>query len=59
MERRRARRLLANTPHGLRQDIAWWVAALACRLPSSIAVYAVSPGGATATNVVRSAGPLS
>ena len=38
--------------------IAWWVAALARRLPSDMAVYAVSPGGATATNVVRSAGPL-
>jgi NAD(P)-dependent dehydrogenase (short-subunit alcohol dehydrogenase family) len=38
--------------------IAWWVAALARRLPSGMAVYAVSPGGATATNVVRSAGPL-
>ncbi|MGB6306996.1 MAG: SDR family NAD(P)-dependent oxidoreductase, partial [Steroidobacteraceae bacterium] len=34
--------------------IAWWVAALARRLPSGMAVYAVSPGGATATNVVRS-----
>src|SRR5271156_5531313 len=29
--------------------IAWWVAALARRLPSGMAVYAVSPGGATAT----------
>ena len=38
--------------------IAWWVAALARRLPSGMAVYAVSPGGATATKVVRSAGPL-
>ena len=38
--------------------IAWWVAALARRLPSGIAVYAVSPGGATDTKVVRSAGPL-
>src|SRR6185369_16920865 len=38
--------------------IAWWVGALARRLPSGMAVYAVSPGGATATNVVRSAGPL-
>ncbi len=42
--------------------IAWWVAALARRLPSgeTLAVYAaVSPGGATDTNkVVRSAGPL-
>jgi NAD(P)-dependent dehydrogenase (short-subunit alcohol dehydrogenase family) len=38
--------------------IAWWVAALARRLPSGMAVYAVSPGGATATNVTRSAGPL-
>ncbi|HTZ79948.1 MAG TPA: SDR family NAD(P)-dependent oxidoreductase [Stellaceae bacterium] len=37
--------------------IAWWVAALARRLPSGMAVYAVSPGGATATKVVRSAGP--
>jgi hypothetical protein len=37
--------------------IAWWVAALARRLPPGTAVYAVSPGGATATNVVRSAGP--
>jgi NAD(P)-dependent dehydrogenase (short-subunit alcohol dehydrogenase family) len=36
--------------------IAWWVAALARRLPSGMAVYAVSPGGATATKVVRSAG---
>ena len=36
--------------------IAWWVAALARRLPSGMAVYAVSPGGATDTNVVRSAG---
>ena len=38
--------------------VAWWAAALARRLPSGMAVYAVSPGGATATNVVRSAGPL-
>lgn len=38
--------------------IAWWVAALARRLPAVMAVYAVSPGGATATKVVRSASPL-
>src|SRR5246127_944155 len=38
--------------------IAWWVAALARRLPSGMAVYAVSPGGATDTKVVRSAGLL-
>jgi NAD(P)-dependent dehydrogenase (short-subunit alcohol dehydrogenase family) len=38
--------------------IAWWVAALARRLPSEMAVFAISPGGATATNVVRSASPL-
>jgi len=38
-------------------NIAWWVAALARRLPSGMAVYAVSPGGATDTKVVRSAGP--
>jgi len=38
--------------------IAWWTAALARRLPSGMAVYAVSPGAATDTKVVRSAGPL-
>lgn len=38
--------------------IAWWVAALARRLPVGMAVYAVSPGGATDTKVVRNAGPL-
>ncbi len=38
--------------------IAWWTAALARRLPAGMAVYAVSPGGATATKVVRNAGPL-
>jgi NAD(P)-dependent dehydrogenase (short-subunit alcohol dehydrogenase family) len=38
--------------------IAWWTAALARRLPSDMAVYAVSPGGATATKVVRSASPV-
>ena len=37
--------------------VAWWVAALARRLPSGMAVYAVSPGAATDTKVVRSAGP--
>jgi len=36
--------------------IAWWTAALARRLPAGMAVYAVSPGGATGTKVVRSAG---
>jgi NAD(P)-dependent dehydrogenase (short-subunit alcohol dehydrogenase family) len=36
--------------------VAWWTAALARRLPSGMAVYAVSPGGATGTKVVRSAG---
>jgi len=36
--------------------VAWWTAALARRLSSNMAVYAVSPGGATTTNVVRSAG---
>jgi NAD(P)-dependent dehydrogenase (short-subunit alcohol dehydrogenase family) len=38
--------------------IAWWTAALARRLPSDMAVYAVSPGGATDTKVVRNAGPV-
>jgi NAD(P)-dependent dehydrogenase (short-subunit alcohol dehydrogenase family) len=37
--------------------IAWWVAALARRLPAGMAVYAVSPGAATDTKVVRNAGP--
>src|ERR1700756_1625602 len=38
--------------------VAWWTAALARRLPAGMAVYAVSPGGATATKVVRSASPV-
>ena len=38
--------------------IAWWVAALARRLPSGMGVYAVSPGASNATNVARNAGPL-
>ena len=46
-----------NTYADAKLIIAWWVAALARRLPSSMAVYAVSPGGATATKVVRNAGP--
>ena len=37
--------------------VAWWVAALARRLPAGMAAYAVSPGAATDTKVVRSAGP--
>ena len=36
--------------------IAWWVAALARRLPSGMAVYAVAPGSAPDTKVVRNAG---
>jgi NAD(P)-dependent dehydrogenase (short-subunit alcohol dehydrogenase family) len=38
--------------------VAWWVAALARRLPSGMAVYAVSPGASNATNVARNAGLL-
>jgi NAD(P)-dependent dehydrogenase (short-subunit alcohol dehydrogenase family) len=38
--------------------VAWWVAALARRLPSGMAVYAVSPGAANATKVARNAGPF-
>ncbi|WP_186060950.1 SDR family NAD(P)-dependent oxidoreductase [Burkholderia gladioli] len=38
--------------------VAWWVAALARRLPSGMAVYAVSPGASNATKVARNAGPL-
>ncbi len=37
--------------------IAWWAAALARRLPPSMAAYAVSPGSAPDTQVVRNAGP--
>jgi hypothetical protein len=37
--------------------IAWWVAALARRLPSGMAVYAVSPGSAPDTQALRNAGP--
>ncbi len=47
-----------NTYADAKLIIAWWSAALARRLPSGMAVYAVSPGGATATKVVRSASPL-
>jgi NAD(P)-dependent dehydrogenase (short-subunit alcohol dehydrogenase family) len=37
--------------------IAWWAAALAQRLPSGMAVYAVSPGSAPDTRAVRNLGP--
>ena len=37
--------------------VAWWVAALARRLPSGMAVYAVSPGSAPDTKAVRNLGP--
>ena len=37
--------------------IAWWTAALARRLPPGMAVYAVSPGAATDTKVVRNVSP--
>ena len=36
--------------------IAWWVAALARRLPPGMAVYAVSPGSAPDTKAARNAG---
>lgn len=36
--------------------IAWWVAALARRLPPNMAVYAVSPGSAPDTKASRNAG---
>ena len=36
--------------------IAWWVAALARRLPSGMGVYAVAPGSAPDTKVARNAG---
>jgi NAD(P)-dependent dehydrogenase (short-subunit alcohol dehydrogenase family) len=60
--------LLRNGPHvkyepnnayaDAKLIIAWWAAALARRLPSGMAVYAVSPGASNATNVARNAGPL-
>ena len=37
--------------------VAWWAAALARRLPTGMAVFAVSPGAAPSTNAVRNAGP--
>ena len=47
-----------NTYADAKLIIAWWTAALSRRLRSGMAVYAVSPGGATATKVVRSASPM-
>jgi len=38
--------------------VAWWAAALARRLSSGMAVYAVSPGSAPDTNAVRNLGPV-
>jgi NAD(P)-dependent dehydrogenase (short-subunit alcohol dehydrogenase family) len=37
--------------------VAWWAAALARRLPSGMAVYAVSPGSAPDTKAVRNLAP--
>jgi NAD(P)-dependent dehydrogenase (short-subunit alcohol dehydrogenase family) len=45
-----------NTYADAKLIVAWWTAALARRLPSGMAVYAVSPGAATDTKVVRNAG---
>jgi hypothetical protein len=38
--------------------VVWWAAALARRLPSTVAVYVVSPGSAPDTKAVRNAGPV-
>lgn len=38
--------------------VAWWVAALARRLPSGMAAYAVSPGASNDTEVARNASPV-
>jgi NAD(P)-dependent dehydrogenase (short-subunit alcohol dehydrogenase family) len=38
--------------------VAWWAAALARRLPSGMAVYAVSPGSAPDTKASRNASPV-
>ena len=49
---------VANTTYAdAKLIIAWWVAALARRLPSGMAVYAVSPGAATDTKAVRNVSP--
>ncbi len=49
---------VANTTYAdAKLIVAWWVAELARRLPSGMAVYAVSPGAATDTNVVRNVSP--
>jgi NAD(P)-dependent dehydrogenase (short-subunit alcohol dehydrogenase family) len=37
--------------------VAWWAAAMARRLPSGMAVYAVAPGSAPDTKASRNAGP--
>ena len=46
-----------NTYADAKLIIAWWTAALARRLPSGMAVYAVAPGSAPDTKAVRNAGP--
>jgi len=38
--------------------IAWWAAALARRLPSGMAVYAVAPGSAPDTRASRNVAPI-
>jgi len=38
--------------------VAWWAAALARRLPSGMAVYAVAPGSAPDTKASRNASPI-
>ena len=38
--------------------VAWWASALARRLPSGMAVYAVSPGSAPDTKAARNTGPV-
>jgi len=60
--------LIRNGPHvkyapnnayaDAKLNVAWWAAALARRLPSGMAVYAVSPGASNATRVARNAGLL-
>jgi hypothetical protein len=48
---------VANTAYAdAKLVIAWWVAALARRLPAAMAAFAVSPGAATATRASRQAG---
>jgi uncharacterized membrane protein len=45
---------VASTAYAVaKRCAAWWAAELACRLPETLAVYAVSPGNTPSTNMGR------